>query len=104
LWITGLLLALGLASYHALRHYSPALVAFVVEESLAQKAPEGADPAALRSRFRAWADSAPGDDARMELLLELSQHLEKVQRLNELELEQLLGKGTGSPSSHSIRN
>jgi hypothetical protein len=97
LLISGLLLTLALASYCAVLHYSPRLVAFVVQESIMQKAPEHADPNLVRARFQALLDAAPDDDTRMQTVLAMSQQLEKVQKLNDLELEQLLGKGTGFP-------
>ncbi len=96
LWILGLLATLTLASYAALRHYSPALVAYVVEQTLIQKAPDNVDPSEVRARFGAWLETIPQGSARLERLFALSQQLEKVQKLRTAELNRLLTQETGS--------
>ncbi len=76
--------------YGAARHYSPALVQFVVEQSLEQKAPSGTDLNQTRERLRSLLSKTPDQHARMEKLLRISQYLEKVQQLSPDELNELL--------------
>ncbi len=97
IWATGMIFLLALSCYAALRKYSPALVAFVVEETLVRKAPDNADPGRVRSRFQRLISGCPDDAARLRMLLAVSQSLEKVQKLSELQLEQLLDKETEPP-------
>jgi hypothetical protein len=75
------------AAYGVLRHFSPRLVEYVVEETLVQKAPPGSDPAALRTRFAQRMASLPDAGTRLENLLLLSQSLEKVQVMETAALE-----------------
>ena len=84
------LFALALILYGAARHYSSSLVRYVVEQSLAQKAPPGTDPAALHERLQALLSAAPDPNAQMQRLLRISQYVEKVQRLTPGEFEELL--------------
>jgi hypothetical protein len=79
--------------YGVARHYSPALVLFVVEQSLAQKAPSGTDLVRLPERLQTILSAAPDQNARMEKLLRISQYLEKVQQLTPNELKVLLAAG-----------
>jgi hypothetical protein len=88
-------MALTLALYATLRYHSPALVAHVVEHTLIQKSPAGSDTERIRERFHSLLADYPSPDARLEKLLALSQSLEKVQNLNEFELELLLRKEAG---------
>ena len=91
-------MALGifaLASYATARHYSPALVVYVVEQSLIQKAPLGIDPALLHERLHQLLSGAPDPKAQMGELLRISVYLEKVQRLTPEELDELLELNTG---------
>jgi hypothetical protein len=95
--VLGLGGVLVLATYAGLKRQSPAIVAYVVEQTLVQKSPPGTDEVGLRHRFRDVIDDFPDGSARLEKLLALSQALEKTQKLNNLELEQLLGKESGIP-------
>ena len=61
----GLLFALALMLYGTARLYSPALVLYVVEQTLIQKAPSGSDPALLHSRLHEFLAEAPDRNARM---------------------------------------
>jgi hypothetical protein len=99
LWVLGLGMALTFALYTALRYHSPALVAYIVEHALIQKSPAGSDAERIRERFHSLLADYPSPYARLEKLLALSQSLEKVQKLNDLELEQLLRKEAG-PRHH----
>jgi hypothetical protein len=82
------------AAYAAGRHFSPGIVAYVVQEALVQKAPSGSDPAEIRRRFQALAAEYREPGARLEKLLAISLRLEKLQVLETGELERLL-RGTG---------
>ena len=87
------MVALGiivLASYGTAKYYSPALVRYVVEQSLMQKAPSGTDPIWLRKRFYELLSAAPDQKAQMEKLLGISAYLEKIQRLTPEELNELV--------------
>ena len=95
LLIVGVLTAIAVVSYVALHRYSPVLVGYVVEQTLLQKAPDGADLTEIRSSFEAWIEGFPGGDARLKRLFAVSQQLEKVQKLSDLELKHLLEKETG---------
>lgn len=98
--VLGLLALLFLAAYGAARAYSPAIVAYVVEQALVQKAPEGMSPILVRERFRALLASTP-QELKMLKLLALSNYLEKVQRLTPVELDRLLkpdGTAAGTES------
>jgi hypothetical protein len=88
---------LTLAINEALRRHSPAIVAYVVEQTLLQKSPPATDKAELRRRFRDLMDDFPEESARLEKLLAMSQTLEKTQQLNNLELLQLIRKESGIP-------
>ncbi len=81
------------------RYYSPALVLYVVQQSLAQKAPSGSDSALLRERLHALLAAAPDQKARMERLLQISEYLEKVQSLTPEELDELMAVGKSRTSS-----
>jgi hypothetical protein len=79
--------------YGAGRYYSPSLIQYVVEQSLIQKAPAGTDPADLHKRLEALVSGAPGQNARMQILLRTSEYLEKVQSLTPADLDKLLAPG-----------
>lgn len=81
--------------YGVSRHYSPALVAYVVEQTLTEKAPEGMSSEAVRKRFEAVMFSAAPKD-KMLKLMSLSNYLEKVQKLTPNELDELLGPATAA--------
>src|SRR5262245_10846475 len=59
------------AAYGAARHYSRAIVAYVVEETLVEKAPPGANPADVHGRFRALTGAIADPDARLERMLQI---------------------------------
>ena|SRR2546427_9339553 len=92
--IAAVVAACCVAAYAAGRHFSPRIVAYVVQEALVQKAPSGGDPAEIRRRFQALAAEVREPDARLEKLLAISLRLEKLQVLETSELERLL-RGTG---------
>ncbi len=95
----GLLLAIASVSYGAARYYSPFLVAYVVEQTLIQKAPSGTDPVLLKSRLHILLSAAPNKQLKMERLLGISAYLEKVQSLTSAELDNLLPIAPGHPRS-----
>jgi len=85
-----ILLAFASILYGAGRHYSPALMRYVVEQSLIQKAPSGADPVYLQNRLRAILLKIPDRDAQTQKLLQISEYLEKVQFLTPEDLDSLM--------------
>ena len=88
------------AVYGAARYYSPMIVAFVVKQALIQKAPEGMSPILVRERFEAfWTSTPPGE--KMKKLMDLSNYLEKVQKLTPGELDRLLAVD-GSPAGTGL--
>ena len=89
---TLVLIGLGMlasGAYAIARFYSTALVSFVVEEALIQKAPAGSDAGRVRVRFHELIQSLPDRRSRQQRLMEISQSLEKVQRLDTAGLERL---------------
>jgi hypothetical protein len=87
------LLCLGVVAggaYAVTRIYSSILVTYVVEESLIQKAPDGADTGQIRARFQGLVHTIPDRGTRLRRLMEMSQVLEKVQRLDRDGVERLL--------------
>jgi hypothetical protein len=99
----GFVFALALMLYGIARIYSPALVLYVVEQTMVQKAPSGSDPALLRSRLHDFLAEAPDQGAKMERLFQISAYLEKVQTVTPQELDRLLEtkKPTTAPSDKS---
>ena len=87
------LLAFASILYGAGRHYSPALIRYVVEQSLIQKAPSGTDPVYLQNRLRAILSKIPDRDAQTQKLLQISEYLEKVQFLTPEGVDSLLAQG-----------
>jgi len=81
-----------LAAYGMTRHYSPALVAYVVSQTLIQKTPEGMSPTQVEKRFERLMAAIPPED-KLKKMLALSNYLEKVQKLTPAELERLLANG-----------
>ena len=75
------LLAIASVLYGAARYYSPALILFVVEQSLLQKAPSGIDPAVVHERFRARIAATQDRGSQIQKLIQISQYLEKLQYL-----------------------
>jgi hypothetical protein len=98
--ILGLLLLVFLMIYGVARHYSSAIVAYVVEEALLQKAPEGMSPAMVRQRFDAALASTP-QQVKLLKLLSLSNYIEKVQKLPPAELDRLLATSGAVPGPGS---
>jgi hypothetical protein len=88
--IVGLLLAFTLILYGAAKYYSPALIFFVVEQSLIQKAPPGIDSALIHARLSALIAKDPDHKAQMRRLLNISQYLEKIQHLTPGDLDKVL--------------
>jgi hypothetical protein len=86
------LLAFASILYGAGRHYSPALLRHVVEQSLIQKAPSGADPVHIQNRLRAILSKTPDRDAQTQRLLQISEYLEKVQFLTPEDLDRLMAR------------
>ena len=87
------LLALGAVAaggFLFARRYSVDLVAYVVEQTLLQKAPPGADKVELARRFERALSSTPGRAERLQRLMELASRLEKVQRLDSADISLLL--------------
>jgi hypothetical protein len=89
LGILGLLGLLALVVGGMGRYYSPALMTYVVEQTLIEKSPPGTDQAMLRSRFEALVAASRSCEAKYKILLQLSQYLEKVQELTKPELEMI---------------
>ena len=87
------LLAFASILYGAGRHYSPALIRYVVEQSLIQKAPSGADPVYLQNRLRAILSKIQNRDAQTQKLLQISEYLEKVQFLTPEDVDSLMAQG-----------
>jgi hypothetical protein len=90
----GLLLAFALILYGTAKYYSPALIFYVVEQSLIQKAPSGMDSVTLHERLRALIAKEPDQNAQMKRLLQISGYLEKVQHLAPGDLDKLLASET----------
>jgi hypothetical protein len=89
-FIAAVLLSLASILYGAGRHYSPFLIQYVVEQSLIQKAPAGADPVLLQNRLRAVLSAIPGSDAKIKRLLRTSESLEKTQSLTPEDVDKLM--------------
>jgi hypothetical protein len=87
----------ALCAYGAASYYSPSMVAFVVEQALLQKLPDDADPGICRRRFQGLISGLPDKKAQLARLLEMSQQIEKVQKLSRLELETLLSLDSRVP-------
>ena len=98
----GGLVVMGTAIYGIARHYSPILVSFVVRQALVQRAPSGVTAQEVERRLDAHLRSFPGSEARLGRLLDMSQYLEKVQKLDLRELDELLS-GTGSASREGVQ-
>lgn len=76
-----------------LRSYELDLVHTVVVNTLIQKAPQGYPTQQIETTFAAARRKVEGEDrkqAYLEELFALSQRLEKIQRLSESELEEIL--------------
>ncbi|HTY64153.1 MAG TPA: hypothetical protein VMG30_18025 [Acidobacteriota bacterium] len=88
--IAGIISALSVILYGAGLHYSPALIQYVVEQSLIQKAPAGTDPVELHKRLHALVSAIPDQNTRMKMLLRISEYIEKIQRLSLKDMDRLL--------------
>jgi hypothetical protein len=88
--VAAVLSGFAVALYLASSYYSAALTAYVVEQTLVQKLPQGENPALARSRFREALDSVPDRKAKLRKLLSMSQFLERRQLLTPRELDELL--------------
>ena len=84
------LLAMASVFYGVARYYSPSLILYIVEQSLIQKAPSGTDMIRLRAHLHEVLSATPGQKAKMEKLLRISEYLEKVQILTPEELDRLM--------------
>jgi hypothetical protein len=91
--------------YAGARTYSPALISYVVEQSLLQKAPPNMHSGDIQERFGTYIDSYQDQDVRMQRLLVISKYLEKVQRLTIEEFDRLLPVETSdnSPTSKLLK-
>jgi hypothetical protein len=98
-----ILIASFLALYGLGRHYSPALVRYVVLQALLEKAPAGTDPAWVTARVTALSNPSAGEAAGMARMMAISQQLEKMQRLTEEQMTELLGPDADRPSGRGIR-
>jgi hypothetical protein len=96
--IMGLLVLVFLVAYGIAKRNSSAIVAYVVEQALLQKAPAGMDLASVKSRFDGTLATLPERDKLLKLL-SLSSYLEKVQRLTPAELDRLLPRESLRPGS-----
>lgn len=90
--VFALVSAAAIGAYGTARHFAPMLVSHVVEQTLIQKAPEEMPVEEIRTRFHEMLLGLPDDGRRLERLLEISQYLEKTQRLKAQEVEWILGK------------
>ena len=88
--VLGVCLIIAAASFTAARLASASIVAYVVEETLVQKAPPGTDPLWVRFRFRTMLSGSAGKAARIDRLMDIAQALEKSQQLTAPEFERLL--------------
>jgi hypothetical protein len=96
--VLGLLVLFFLSAYGIARHYSAAIVTYVVKQALLQKAPEGMDRDLVQERFDTTIDST-APEAKLMRLMVLSNYLEKVQKLTPAELDRLLAPGGTAPGT-----
>jgi len=92
--VLGGLVVMSAVIYGIALHYSPILVSFVVRQTLVQRAPSGVTAQEVEKRLDAHLRSFPDGQARLGRLLDISQYLEKVQKLDLRELDELLGGGS----------
>jgi hypothetical protein len=90
--VLGFLILFFLLIFGIARSYSYAIVAYVVEQALLQKAPEGTSTAQVQERFETALASTP-EESKLLKLMALSSYLEKVQKLTPTELDRLLAPG-----------
>jgi hypothetical protein len=84
------IIAAGL--YRSAQFYSAPLIYFVVEQSLMQKAPEGANVSLLQERFRQHIFAMTDKKLQNDRLLSISASLEKAQHLTIKQMDELLGE------------
>ena len=92
-----ILALLALGAYGAASYYSTDLIAYVVEQALIQKLPAGADPAEFHRKLRSLLAASPDRQVKLAKLLQMSQYMEKVQRLSQAELEALFAGDASLP-------
>lgn len=96
--ILGLMGVAAVGVYLTAKLYAGSIVAYVVEETLIQKAPPGVDPRLLRTRLESRLAACPDRTARLRRLMEIAQTLERTQRLTPGQLENVLKGCPGSPA------
>jgi hypothetical protein len=92
LQIMAVLLAFASIAYGTARHYSPALIQYVVKQSLIQKAPPGISAIMAEQRLHSYLSTAPDQSIRTQKLLHISTYLEKVQHLTPEEWDSLFSE------------
>ncbi len=92
----GLMGVVAAGIYLAAKLCAGSIVAYVVEETLVQKAPPGTDPHLLRSRLESRLAACPDKASRLQRLMEIAQTLERVQALTPDQLESVLKSCPGS--------
>jgi len=88
--VVGALLASAFILYGTAKFFSPALILYVVEQSLIQKAPADINTGQLHKKLHALLDEDPDQNAKLKRLLQISGYLEKVQHMTSEELNGLL--------------
>ena len=88
--ILGIIVALILMLYGAVKFNSFYLVEYVVEKTLIQKAPSGTDPDEIHESLQDLLAAAQDRNAGLEMLFRISEHLEKVQELTPRALKEIL--------------
>lgn len=103
--LLAVILALGTGALLVFRAYKLRLIHLVVENAVIQKAPDGYPRQAIVAAFDAHlaeARRSHREDEYLDRLLQTSQSLEKVQRLEKKELDELLAEldpgTTGKPA------
>jgi hypothetical protein len=92
-WILGGLLAVFLAAFLVLKLFSTDIVHLAVMNAVIQKAPEAYDAGRIRLSFEQAYRTARMEDrkeAYLQELLRISSRLEKIQYLEERQVDQLL--------------
>jgi hypothetical protein len=76
-----IMIALASIAYGTARFYSPALIHYVVKQSLIQKAPPEISAMSIERQLETYLSTTPNRSLQMQRLLRLSTGLEKVQHL-----------------------
>lgn len=84
------MIVIAVGAYLAAKLCAGSIVTCVVEETLIQKAPPGADPQLLRLRLQSRLAACPDRTSRLQRLMEIAQTLERTQRLTPDQLESVL--------------